>query len=242
MRTFQSVQEAASEIQRDLFKAPKVTSSRVQNLVGLHLPGREAFGYTYAILDGFPQRAQDVIELGQDLKMPLYLEHPKQMEIWLKMEANSRLGSTFANPIPPAEVYNPALTKVKEGDHWSYVYRERLDNWRDHMQKTLKAQPDSRRVFWPIYREIDAKRMAQPTRIPCSIGYQAMIREVNGVDRMLFFYLQRSCDYHNFWLSDIYFARRMQEAVAEKVPVTPGALIHFVISFHSFFAEGTEVY
>jgi len=240
MRVFENLEQAYSEIQRDLYKSPSVVSTRVQNKVGLSLDGREAFGYTYAILGGIPESIPDLISFGQDHDLPLYVEHPDEMEEWLSYEVQDRLFPDSALTLPAADELNPALKTVMEGEHFGYTYRERLVGWYDALFATLEKNRDSRRAYWPMYRQLDALRSSMPTRIPCSIGWQGMIREVNQVATLLWFYLQRSCDFQNFWLSDIWFARKMQERVAVGLDIQPGALVHFVISFHSFIDE--EIY
>ena len=104
----------------------------------------------------------------------------------------------------------------------------------ENQMVALKKNPDSRRVYWPIFRTKDSLRAGAPSRIPCSLGYQAMIRKVGGTDHLILTYLQRSADFDRFWLSDIWLARKFQLNLAEALQIQGGALIHFIISFHSF--------
>lgn len=244
MRTFETLSDAASEIRRDVYKGPKVESTRVQGWEGLELAGRERFGYTYAIMDpnSIPTSPAGLVSFGMQNEFPLYVEHCIEMENWLVLELDQRLHPQVYLSSPPADALNPALAKAKEGDTYSYLYRERLAGMMKAMRATLLKNPDSRRAYWPMFQPLDALRASSPTRIPCTVGYEAMIRNVGGVEKLLWFYIERSCDFDNFWLSDVWFAHKLQEQLAQRLKVEMGALIHFVISFHSFFSEGTEIY
>jgi thymidylate synthase len=106
----------------------------------------------------------------------------------------------------------------------------------------LRKNRDSRRVFWPIFRPEDAIRAGAPTRIPCSLGYQFVLRELAGDERLLLFYLSRSVDFDTFWLSDLWLAHKMQVHVAGELSTNVGYLSHFIISFHSFAVNDQEIY
>jgi hypothetical protein len=247
MRLFTSLHEAASEIQRDLFKSPKVISTRVQNRAGLSLTGREQFGYTYALDALVPETPQEIVRFGQEHNFPLYVQEPIAMKDWLSREMNARLDPGFDLGWAPADSRNPALRTTYEGLAPSYTYRERLVGMMESFIASLTVSLDTRRAFWPMFRPEDSMRAPLPTRVPCTLGYQPLVRDVGGIPTLMFFYLQRSCDFDNFWLSDVWFAKMIQRDLIRKLhwrhhEVAEGLLVHFIISFHSFFTEGTEVY
>lgn len=241
MRVFETLADAADELRRDVYKGAPLTSTRVQQRTGIELPGRERLAYTYSILGGWPNGAADLVALGANLGFKPYVEHPAEMLQWLCAERTNRLYLFPPHDHKP-ELLHPALKTTLEGNWPSYTYPERLIGADETMIQALREQPDSRRAFWPIFRPEDAGRMGAPTRIPCSLGYQAMLRQVGGSTRLILFYLQRSADFDNFWLSDIWLARQFQEHLAHDLDVAPGQLVHMVISLHSFEVEGSEVY
>jgi len=62
------------------------------------------------------------------------------------------------------------------------------------------------------------------------------------------FYLQRSCDFSKYWLTDVWMARQFQKSVLELVnqevrdEIHLGSFTHFIISFHRFLLPGEEDY
>lgn len=244
MRLFSTLSEAESEIRRDLAKGTPNEFTRVQQRTGLSLAGRERLGYEYAIQQFEPLEAGDLLEFGKNRGFPLYCQHGLQMMDWLNAELDSRLDPIryLCNKQEDLEINHPALKTTLEGNHPSYTYPERMIGMLDHMVNTLNRNRDSRRAFWPIFQPQDGIRSAEATRVPCSLGYQAMIRWVGGHEELLFFYIERSCDFDHFWLSDIWFARKIQETLAQRLAVRAGLLHHFIISFHSFEVDDQEIY
>lgn len=239
MRTFFNLSEAVSEIRRDVAKGTPLVSSRVQNKMG-DFPGRERLAYTYSV-DVIPPNARGLANLGAEMGFKPYLEHYDRMVDWLEEETNRRLSPELYLE-DPADFWNSALASVYEGDYPSYTYAERMLGALPAMTTALRKHPDSRRAFWPLFRPEDSLRSGAPTRIPCSLGYSAIIRKVGVDDRLILTYMERSCDFDTFWLSDVYFARRFQQRLADELDVRCGQLVHFIISLHSFEVEGTEVY
>jgi len=248
MRVFQDIHEAESEIRRDISKGPLITSTRVQQQTGIEIQGRERLGYQYSILD-IPEPIDEIINFGVD-HFVSYRNYSDEIGAWLAEEIYRRLFEedfygTAPLPRDPdcSETLHPLLKSTLEGNFPSYTYQARLSGAIPHLVRALKKNPDTRRTFWPIYQAQDAYRFGEPTRIPCSLGYQPMIRDLgNGEKRLVMFYLERSCDFDHFWLTDIYLASLFQKVIATKLDIDPGALIHYVISFHSFDVETEEIY
>jgi len=239
MRYYATLPEAMSEIRRDLAKGPRVISTRVQQHTEGQFPGREILGYTYSIdPKGFPQTAEGLVALGQKLQFSTFNEHADEMISWLKIELACRVDNSLGTL---TEIMHPALKSTIEGNWPAYTYAERLHGAMDALQMALKT-PDTRRAYWPIFRPEDALRAFAPTRIPCSLGYQAIIRNTSSGPELNFFYLQRSADFDTFFLSDIWLANRFKEILAERLEIAPGQFIHNIISLHSFQVEGTEIY
>lgn len=240
MKLYTTIQEALSEIQRDVYKGPRLVSSRVQQIKGKELPGRELLSYSYAIeRGGIPFAVDDIVELGQKFKFKAFLEHPREMRNWLLQERIVRFQGLTGQM---TEKLHPALVSTVEGNWPSYTYGERLHGALDALEAALQASPDSRRAYWPIYQPVDSLRSPAPTRVPCSLGYQFLIRNTLKGEELICVYLQRSADFDTFLLTDIYLANQFQQQLAERLQVKSGQFQHFITSLHSFEVEGTEIY
>lgn len=251
MRIYTNLTEAVSEIRRDLSKGFEVSSSRVQQRTGLSLKAKERMCYSYAIEGGIPHTPEDLVRFGIENEFKLFVENDfDEMALWLRREIESRIFpvthlSRHLNdekfPVP-VESIHPALQSTIEGNYPSYTYPERMYAALEVLENILIEDPDSRRAFWPIFEQKDALRAKYPTRVPCSLGYQALIRRIDRRDYLTLVYLERSCDFDTFWLSDIWFARQFQLHLAQDLAVLPGQLVHFITSFHSFAVDGQEIY
>jgi hypothetical protein len=254
MRYFETVDEALSEIKRDIAKGSHLTFTRVQNKEGLELPGRERIGYSYSIEGGWPEYPEDLVKLGVKHGLQSCVNHGDAMQMWLGSELRRRLdGEAF--PLSGfSEVHNPYLAKTMEGSVPSYTYHERMMGAVRTLTEALVEAPDSRRAYWPMFTQSDAGRASMPTRVPCSLGWQIMIREIpNRGPHSICIYDQRSADFDRFFISDIWFAHKLQQAVTEAYnsqlgpskqhkDVQVGQFIHFVHSLHSFDVENEEIY
>lgn len=255
MRTFSDLDVAISEIQRDLSRADKVYSSRVQHQTGLNLEARELINYSYQILGGIPLHASQLVQVGLD-KFPDFFKKANslQWETWLESELNLRLSTgRYVSTVEPApEAGHPALSTAKEGNWYGYTYAEIMFGAYETLFSQLKKNPDTRRAYFPFFEKHHAHRAAFPTRVPCSIGYQVMIREQPGFGPMLnLIYLQRSSDFDRFWLTDVWFARMFQHQLMLSLnedksfkfygQMKLGSFMHTIMSLHSF-VGGEEIY
>lgn len=245
MRIYPDMESAILEIRRDLHKGSKVQSTRVQQWTEIKdFAGVERTNYSYGIQEGIPYTARDLVELGAKMDMPFYQQNGEALIAWLNQEAVQRIYGARVEEMPN-EVHHPALEKTIEGSFPSYTYPEILNGAFGAMHDALKVSPDSRRAYWPMYQPHHALRAPHPTRVPCSLGYHAMIRRVPGKEKnqLIFTYLQRSADFDKFFLTDIWLARQFQIALARQFENTePGIFAHYVISLHSFNFLGYEVY
>ena len=78
------------------------------------------------------------------------------------------------------------------------------------------------------------KNMGGVARIPCSMYYQFLLREVNGKKRLSLMYTMRSCDYYNHFSIDVHLAITMLEYVASALNVECGEFIQFMGSLHAY--------
>jgi len=254
MRLFPGLKSAALEVRRDVFSGQHIHGTRVQQMQGDY-DFVERLGYAYSISgnqEGWPADEEGLIELGKELGFDYFIRYPEEMLGWLKTEKDLRLLGNAGNPTRLAENMHPALVKTYEGSWPSYTYADRLKGAIDAMVNALVAAPDTRRAFWPIFRLEDALRASAPTRVPCSLGYQALIRKTDLDYQLYLFYLERSADFDHFWLSDVWLARQFQIELTKQVKfylpqevsdnLNVGPFCHQLISFHSFEVLKTEVY
>jgi thymidylate synthase len=245
MRLYMTPAEALSEIRRDLAKGPKVDFTRVQHKTNMTLPGRELLLYSYAIDDNdWPETPKEMIDLGRQSGFDYYQKAGATLEEWIAKEWMAReaevIGETNDN-------LHPALSTTFEG-HWpSYTYGERLMGAHAALLLSLEGSPDSRRAVWPIYRPEDAYRASAPTRIPCSLAYQAMIRMTNEGPRLLLIYFQRSADFDTFFWSDVWLAHKFQRSLCFHLAdnyedIQMGQFMHVISSLHSFSVDKSEIY
>lgn len=238
-KVYRDLFEAHSEIKRDLAKSPTVSGQRVQNKL-VNTEQQELTNYTYTVLS-LPDRGEQLYEIAQELG--IWTEYPRQRMIrWLEHELTARLyGHSTSQTSSHVEFMNPALEAVKEGEESSYYYCDRLLGLVDQLGKILSRDKTSRRAFFPMFQPEDTKRASLFTRIPCTLGYHAFIRNIDSEPYLHFTYLQRSCDFKTFWISDLYFAHQLQVALAQHLNIPPGVLTHIALSLHSFVA-GEEIY
>lgn len=244
IRLFTNLEHALLEVRRDLAKAPDVPSSRVQQFIADGVT-KELTNYSYGIVD-LDESAVQLADLGAKY-FPWWDQHKDAIIEWLERESHIRLHTNRV--FSPAESQHPALMKTIEGQTWAYTYSQRLFGFQETIRELLRTFPDTRRAFWPIFNPLDTLRAIEPTRIPCTLGYQLMIRDsVPMSPPMLeFTIVQRSCDFEKFWLSDLWLGRQIQCKVAKALQATgmaviPGNLNHMVLSLHRFQEGSEEIY
>lgn len=252
MRMYHSLVEAISEIQRDIYSGEPVEGTRVQQQLG-KFNFRERIGYSYGISgasEAWPSSPENLVRIARQLDFKFFEAAPADLVRWLYAERELRMRGNLGEPAVLTETLHPALASTIEGNWPAYTYADRLNGALPALTNALVSAPDSRRAFWPIFRPEDALRASAPTRVPCSLGYGAMIRPTDLGPTLYFSYISRSVDFDTFWLSDIWLAREFQvnllnwlkRTSSEFRGVELGPVMHYIISFHSFEVEGTEVY
>lgn len=249
MKVFPTLEVALSEIRRDLKKSPVMSVSRVQQRIGEDLKARESLVYTFSILpNGIPSSIRTFVSLMQRLKFRYYPKdsvdhtHPAIMEMmdWLANEVGLRLGNVHSGV--HNEQNHPALKSTIEGDWPGYTYQDRLYGAIDIMARAIDTDPDTRRAYWSLWRIEDSLRAHAPTRVPCSLSYQAFLRTINNVTQLEFLYTMRSSDYENFLPTDIFLANQFQLALAQELGFPQGNFMMSIASLHSFEVDGQEIY
>lgn len=251
MRLFPNLHTAIREIHRDLYKAPRIKSSRVQHVMGDFMTG-EAAPYSLALpAKGIPHEPEQLIETAREAGLQWWDDHASiDLLEWLAGELDLRLSDTLHPNGFIAEHLHPELAPMLEGNHYGYTYAERTVGMLSTMANHLDRSPDSRRCYWPIFHPMDAIRAVSPTRVPCTLGYQALIRPgPGGKPALEFTIISRSCDYEKFWVSDLWFAYRIAHTLRQVLvsgnghpELQMGNIYHHILSFHRFIDEGEETY
>lgn len=251
MRYFTELHEAVPEILRDLYKAPVYRSERVQHRTDSGRKMHEAQGYSYTIGPyGVPNEPREIIQIAADYLGDNSIwqddDFRERVHNWMSTEVMNRL-----EPWPPMgdDSWHPVLRDMREGNEFSYAYRERMIGAVEQLTHTLLQEPTTRRAYWPIFEQHDARRSHLFTRIPCSLGYYAALREVDGYDEpsLHLTYIQRSCDADIFWLTDLWFADQLKSQLISNLiqnglPAGEGSTTHIILSFHKFVDPDAEVY
>lgn len=248
-RVFATLEEAIPEVRRDLSKAPHYNSERVQNQAR-HQVMQEAQCYSVTILSGgIPRNADQLLNVIKQHFEEYGEEDYDDVYLWLLEERKARvdpIGYSAFHAITPDNIH-PKLRSLNEGNHYSYTYRERLQSGINSVVEALAKDRHSRRAFIPIYQPVDLVRASEYTRIPCTLGYSFLIREVGDIPYLHCTYISRSTDFEKFWASDLWMASQLQHVVTDmlafQIPTLRcGALTHFAISLHRFVPEDEELF
>lgn len=246
MRQYSNLLDAAREIRRDLTRALPHESQGVQQNRDLEVISREALNYTYS-LPIYAVLTADFHEI-----LDVVLPHEANAEMadrwlrWMTAEIAAR-----ANPLnsflhEKARRVHPLREQFLEGFEPSYSYPHRIlqAGTLTGIASLLDQDPYTRRVYLPIYQPLDTLRSELETRVPCSLGYHFMVREVNGSPHLHMTYYMRACDFSTFWLSDLILAAQMAKEVQDLMmePVELGNIVHDIASFHILEGVHGEIY
>lgn len=249
MRIFKNLQEAASEIERDLFEmGVEYQSATFQNI---EVQGMESFktkeliSYVYQV----NSRNADIGDLKDFFNIPTI--RFRYMRNFIQAEIHERLMGTEMNSkdlrtLKP-ELINPGTSWKNYYDLWNrfkdktegfdYTYIERLTqfgiNWDNQIQlcmEELRERTFSRQCLITIWRAFDLYSIGGKKRVPCSIYFQFMIRN----NTLYLIYNMRSCDFYNHWLMDVMIAIGILNQVSNRLNITEGRFIHQINSLHAF--------
>lgn len=245
MKIYETMAEAASEIKRDISKSPLVASASVQSL-DEQAEAHEAMFYCYTVKD-IPLLPTRLVEIASNEGLTPRQEEVTKWIRWLHLERDARLKW---QPGFISEQYHPHLERFvgdERASDMDYTYTDRLHGAVEVMSHAL-CNPTTRRAFWPIFHPNDSLEISRSKRIPCSIGYQFLPREIGDRIFLHLVYFQRSCDFERFWLSDVWLAQEFQRRVLEEVNeqraledlMFLGYFTHFITSLHMFTDE--EIY
>lgn len=240
MRIYSSAYELMSETGRNLWEmGAEVKPKTYQNKV---IEGNDEFITKELICEQYC-----LTSLGDE--NILFLFDPRSRE-WTDEEFRERVDHSTVWGINPGNAW--ALRKdlweqfLNEKVMFDYTYNERMryasaiasdegdgDNlW--SVINQLKGDHQTRKAVLPIFGLEDVSNIGGGKRMPCSMYYDFLIREVNGVEQVNITYHQRSADFVTHFGNDVYLAWKLMEYVANTLGIKPGYLYHTIDSLHSY--------
>lgn len=185
-----------------------------------------------------------IMEMGQDQESAKNLCNP-----WLPWADDHFLERVSGNPLNPPPSHKHWLKDTENfftdsENKFSHSYPERF--WSKNLHsgirydigdyntliEVIKNDKSTRQAFLPIYFPEDLEASLIGERVPCTLGYQVIIRD-NILD---IFYPMRSCDVLRHMHNDFYFANRLAIDIKEKAGLNCKiGNLHFVAtSLHCF--------
>lgn len=188
--------------------------------------------------------AHEVIQMIDDIPQLRYECDPFMP--WADIHFQERVGGVPLNPPPSHKLWLKGNEKFMSGEKFSHSYPERF--WShgipghygiryqigdfDDLISLLRAQPDTRQAYLPIWFPEDLVAANDGERVPCTLGYHFIVR--NG--RLDVFYPMRSCDVLRHMHNDLYMANLLAIEVIDRAGLDCelGDLHFHVTSLHCF--------
>lgn len=251
MRIYGNAYELMSEMGRNLYEmGATVKPKHYQNK---NIEGKEDFVTKELICEQYC-----LIELPDPENLFIFME--EEAREWAEAEFQERISGECINPGEAWKLRKNVWEEFLVDGKFDYTYPERINQlvMYDYLPTTklkaviklLKEDPDTRKAILNIYgsfydyhsRVEDYDRLDGHARIPCSMYYDFLIRENQKGEKILnITYHQRSSDFITFFGTDVYFAWKLMEYVADKVGVKPGYLYHTIDSIHSYKKDWTKL-
>lgn len=198
-----------------------------------------------------PPEFIEILHVNEKIKMENDIDNlikeSKALLPWAEDHFNERVSGIPLNPPPSHTQWLRGTSDYLSGDKFSHSYPERywpksihseigirfkIGDLDDVIEK-LKLENDSRQCYLPIYYPEDVHASLIGERVPCTLGYQFIIRN-NTLD---IFYPMRSCDAVRHLHNDIYLTNRLGMYIRDKlnIPDLKLGIINFTVtSLHSF--------
>lgn len=254
MRIYGNAYELMSEMGRNLYEmGATVKPKHYQNK---NIEGKEDFVTKELICEQYC-----LLELPDPENLFIFME--EEAREWAEAELKERLSGKCINPGEAWKIRKKVWEEFLVSGVFDYTYPERMNEivlfeWSEVTKLEaviglLKKDPDTRKAILNIYGGYgnvngnfmdvrDASKLDGHARIPCSMYYDFLIRENQKGEKILnICYHQRSSDFITFFGTDVYFAWRLMEYVADKVGVKPGYLYHTIDSIHSYKKDWTKL-
>lgn len=238
MRMFQNCLEACKEVERDLWElGVTVKGEKVQSKdVGKEGWTKELISYVYSVpLTSFMLR--DLKSLLEWAKFPP--ADYDRLTAYVAQEYSDRILANMGSA-------NPGIAYTYRKDYWEkylaegkfdYTYAERMHPQLDRITKHMAQEPRTRQALLSIWdSKKDPYRIGEK-RVPCSIYYHFMVREVEDRPVLNLIYNMRSCDFYTHFIFDQALAILMGAYMAVQLGVLPGRLFHQMNSLHAYYGD-----
>ena len=251
MRIYGNCYELMSEMGRNLYEMGAIVKPK-------HYQNKDIDGNDDFITKELICEQYCLIELPDPENLFIFMEEGARE--WADAEFQERISGECLNPGEAWKLRKNVWEEFLVDGKFDYTYPERINQlvMYDYLPTTklkaviklLKEDPDTRKAILNIYgsfydyhsRVEDYDRLDGHARIPCSMYYDFLIRENQKGEKILnITYHQRSSDFITFFGTDVYFAWKLMEYVAEKVGVKPGYLYHTIDSIHSYKKDWTKL-
>ena len=232
MRSFRNTGEMVGEVEREIFEMG--INNHPQTMQDEKVSGnpnfdtKELMGYSYALSSW-----DDLDSIFLNYDNPSIR---KKGLPYCLVEHTDRISRLLLNPgtswVHRKEVWERFL---EPDNKFSYTYSERITPQIDRVITELTKNPGSRQCVLTFYdRHDDLENLGGKRRIPCSMYYQFLQREIHGEQTLSLIYTMRSCDFYNHFPIDVYLAIKMLEYVAEAIGAKPLNFVHFMGSLHAY--------
>jgi thymidylate synthase len=240
MRIFLNPLEMIKEVERELYEMGlRYQSETVQDKQVGNDPDFETlelYGYCYKLKHLSEKGLFEAVEWqrGQD---PEYLT-------WMIDEGEERVNPPAGMPLNPGMAWRKRENFWKgyiRGNLFSYTYSSRFFNQIPLVINELKEHPRTRQAIIQMYNSHeDMLNWGGRDRVPCSLNYQFINRD--GALHVK--YDQRSCDFCNFFIADVYFTYILLRYIAQRTALAVGGLTHTIGSLHAFRGDlkGKEIF
>lgn len=239
MRMYMDFKECREEIKRDLAEmGHTVKPKSYQNKIVEGNPDfetKELRNYVYTIIE------PSIVEVRDFTTQP-----------WADAEAEERFCGERLNPGKAykhrEELWNEFMVEGKQ----DYTYPERFNpeiielidyevdtydiDQLNEIATELAENPDSRQCYLSIWEPGDIQYIGGKKRVPCTLGYQFMVRD----NELHITYFQRSCDFITHYSNDVYLALATAKELAGRIhrwggPLyNIGSFTHFIGSMHIY--------
>ena len=220
---FRNLMELGTEVQSSTMQDKDVRNNEDYKT-------KELIGNTFTILD-----TSDAEEMFETMKK----EYNVNLSIsWADAEFEERISDLTSNPGEAYKLREEVWSEFLHNGRFSYTYNERISPYRFKILEQLKQNPGSRQAIISIFNPVlDIPNMGGKARIPCSMFYQFLIREIAGKKRLNMIYVMRSSDLLTHFVNDIYLAIKMQRYFTEQIGLEIGNFTMFISSFHAYYKD-----
>ena len=221
MRIFKSFADMRGEVLRDLVElGTEIKSYSVQNQIVKYADQydmKEIIGYCYRL------------DRWDDLYTPPNF-YPEDHN-YIEAEMGDRLSPYLRNPGASWQIRKEVWDHMRNDDgKFDYTYNERFRTQYENILDELGRRPNTRQAVMTVYESRDQKGYGGKFRIPCSLTYQFLKRNL----KLHLIYNMRSCDYFTHFKFDVALAIKLMEHTAAVIECDPGTLTHTIGSFHCF--------